>query len=329
MLAGFINAFSVVVLVTSGAATTGVATLSGVAFGYEKNGLSGLYYLLQIFAFMVGSTFGGVIAPARRMRIGLPYGIALMIEGALLASSTVLLRFDYVIAARLRLWLRSMVCSEAVCYRFPIALAMGLQNGLATYYSNAVIRLTHISGMCSDIGMILGEAMRRREWIPDLWKVRLETFFLYFFKKNVSSKCIYRFLVLFSLEALLEGEMVIGSLLVCITDSFRSRLLSFEPMFLAIPAGILFCTGLIMSIGLFVFIKTSLAEEKDLHIRKCLQGFLAFCLTKKEEILFPSPPPLDEDDAEYYSSEDMVRETKGRCMALTSCLGRLWKRLIT
>lgn len=124
LLAGFVNAFSVVNLAASTSATTGAITESGVAFGFEKDGLTGLYLVLQVLTFMFGSMLGGFIAPARRMRIGLPYGVALMVEGVFLAASTVLLRFNYAIAAR-----------------FPIAFAMGCQNGLSTYYSNAVIRL--------------------------------------------------------------------------------------------------------------------------------------------------------------------------------------------
>ena len=54
---------------------------------------------------------------------------------------------------------------------YALVFAMGLQNGLATYYSNAVIRLTHITGMISDIGMLLGEAVRRKEFTEDLWKL--------------------------------------------------------------------------------------------------------------------------------------------------------------
>jgi|JI10StandDraft_1071094.scaffolds.fasta_scaffold814340_2 hypothetical protein len=45
-------------------------------------------------------------------------------------------------------------------------------------------------------------------------------------------------------------------------------LLAFEPMFLAIPAGILFLSGFGMSVVLVLFIKQTLVEEKALHFRK-------------------------------------------------------------
>ena len=95
--------------------TTGVIARAGLEFGAFKNGLDGLFLVLQVFAFMLGSTLGGIIAPARKLHVSTPYGFALMIEGVFLATGTVLLRFGYIVPAR-----------------YPVAFAMGLQNGLGT-----------------------------------------------------------------------------------------------------------------------------------------------------------------------------------------------------
>ena len=40
------------------------------------------------------------------------------------------------------------------------ALACGLQNAMATTYSGAVVRTTHVSGMFTDLGIMLGHALR-------------------------------------------------------------------------------------------------------------------------------------------------------------------------
>jgi uncharacterized membrane protein YoaK (UPF0700 family) len=40
------------------------------------------------------------------------------------------------------------------------AMACGLQNAMATTYSGAVIRTTHLSGMFTDLGIGLGHALR-------------------------------------------------------------------------------------------------------------------------------------------------------------------------
>ncbi len=51
------------------------------------------------------------------------------------------------------------------------ATACGLQNGLATSYSGAVVRTTHMTGIVTDLGITLGHWLRRQpvEW----FRVRL------------------------------------------------------------------------------------------------------------------------------------------------------------
>ena len=61
----------------------------------------------------------------------------------------------------LLLWLavplfRHGLAAGAVC----AALACGLQNAMATTYSGAVVRTTHVSGMFTDLGIMLGHALR-------------------------------------------------------------------------------------------------------------------------------------------------------------------------
>ena len=51
------------------------------------------------------------------------------------------------------------------------AVAIGLQNAMATTYSGAIIRTSHVSGMFTDLGITLGHALRglpvarRRLWL--------------------------------------------------------------------------------------------------------------------------------------------------------------------
>jgi uncharacterized membrane protein YoaK (UPF0700 family) len=51
------------------------------------------------------------------------------------------------------------------------AMAAGLQNALATSYSGAVVRTTHMTGIVTDLGVHFGHALRGEpvEW----WRVRL------------------------------------------------------------------------------------------------------------------------------------------------------------
>jgi uncharacterized membrane protein YoaK (UPF0700 family) len=155
MIAGYVNAMSIH-FGGPVSGVTGVTTNVGLAWGEQRNGVAGLLLLLQVFCFLLGSALGGFIAPSRRMRMEVPYGFALIVESVFLAAGTVLLWAGYSLEAR-----------------FPLSFGMGLQNGLATYYSNAVMRLTHITGMVSDIGMLLGESLRRHQVTADLWKLRV------------------------------------------------------------------------------------------------------------------------------------------------------------
>jgi uncharacterized membrane protein YoaK (UPF0700 family) len=45
--------------------------------------------------------------------------------------------------------------------RFVAASACGLQNGMATSYSSAVIRTTHVTGIATDIGLLMGRMTKR------------------------------------------------------------------------------------------------------------------------------------------------------------------------
>ncbi len=50
--------------------------------------------------------------------------------------------------------------SSYVGAQYAAACACGLQNGMATRFSGAVVRTTHMSGIVTDIGLLLGNWMR-------------------------------------------------------------------------------------------------------------------------------------------------------------------------
>lgn len=93
-------------------------------------------------AFVAGAALGGLIVQDSTLRLGRRYGVALAIEAVLLALAVPL--FQRGLAA------------GAVC----AALACGLQNAMATTYSGAIVRTTHVSGMFTDLGIMLGHALR-------------------------------------------------------------------------------------------------------------------------------------------------------------------------
>ena len=93
-------------------------------------------------AFVAGAALGGLIVQDSTLRLGRRYGVALSIEALLLLLAVPL--FEHRFAA------------GAVC----AALACGLQNAMATTFSGAVVRTTHVSGMFTDLGIMLGHALR-------------------------------------------------------------------------------------------------------------------------------------------------------------------------
>ena len=98
--------------------------------------------LLVLAFFLMGCVLSGIIVRHNTLQLGRRYGVALSCESTLLFSATYFLRHD----------------SNQGDYL--AAMACGLQNAMATSYSGAVIRTTHITGLITDLGIALGLALR-------------------------------------------------------------------------------------------------------------------------------------------------------------------------
>lgn len=105
-------------------------------------------------AMLVGWFFAGAVlsgAVIRRPELsarGRRYGVAMGLEAGLLAAGAIL-------RAQGAAW-------GDDC----LAMAAGLQNALATSYSGAVIRTTHMTGLVTDLGILVGHLLRGHapEW---------------------------------------------------------------------------------------------------------------------------------------------------------------------
>ena len=98
--------------------------------------------LAMIAAFVGGATLGGLVIQDSTLRLGRRYGVALSVEALLLAASVPLFRAGHLGGPLLA------------------AVAIGLQNAMATTYSGALVRTSHVSGMFTDLGLMLGHALR-------------------------------------------------------------------------------------------------------------------------------------------------------------------------
>lgn len=120
---------------------TGATTLLGGALARGDTHAS-VHLGAVMLAFLLGAALSGLIVQDSTLRLGRRYGVALL--------ATSLLLF---IAIR-QFHLHSL--SGAVL----AAMACGLSNAMATTFSGAVIRTSHLSGMFTDLGIALGHALR-------------------------------------------------------------------------------------------------------------------------------------------------------------------------
>jgi len=97
---------------------------------------------LAIAAFVLGTMLSGMIVQQSTLQLGRRYGVALVLESALLFAAVPLL--DASNSAGLYL----------------ASVGMGLQNGMVSAYSGAVIRTTHVTGIFTDLGIYLGHLLR-------------------------------------------------------------------------------------------------------------------------------------------------------------------------
>lgn len=120
---------------------TGNTSLLGAALvGGDTRGVVQLGAMIAAFVF--GSMLSGLIVQDSTLRLGRRYGVALSIESLMLLAAIPLFRQQH---------LAGPVLAAAAC---------GLQNAMATTYSGALVRTSHLSGMFTDVGIMLGHALR-------------------------------------------------------------------------------------------------------------------------------------------------------------------------
>jgi uncharacterized membrane protein YoaK (UPF0700 family) len=131
---------------------TGTTSLLGIAL--ERGAFVEVAHLGGVLlAFFFGAALSGFIIQRQTLKLGRRYGVALALEGLLLAVAALCMRHELPAGA----YLASLAC--------------GLQNAMATTYSGAILRTTHVTGLVTDLGSALGHALRGLE--VDLPRVRL------------------------------------------------------------------------------------------------------------------------------------------------------------
>ncbi|BED88240.1 MULTISPECIES: YoaK family protein [unclassified Pseudoalteromonas] len=119
---------------------SGSVTLLGIKLMSSTS--AALLLISIIVSFMLGSALSGFLLTGGSLKLGRHYDTLLFIEGLLLLLSAYLLDQSYVYGITL---------ASAAC---------GLQNALATNYSGAVVRTTHLTGIFTDLGLMIGKALK-------------------------------------------------------------------------------------------------------------------------------------------------------------------------
>lgn len=106
-----------------------------------------------IGSFFIGALISAMILRHTGLRLGRRYGAVLVTQSVILVGAFLALNAGH-------LW-----------GEYLAAGACGLQNAMATSYSGAVIRSTHMTGIVTDLAIALGQRLRGQD--VDKYRVRL------------------------------------------------------------------------------------------------------------------------------------------------------------
>jgi len=142
LLAGFVNAIGLLSFEHQSVShLSGTATVLGTSF--LNSSVQNIMHLVGVLlSFLLGSMLSGFLLHGSALKLGRHYDTALFLEAILLSVS---------------LWLLSL---GSFYGHFFASAACGLQNALATTYSGAIIRTTHVTGIFTDLGIMLGQFIR-------------------------------------------------------------------------------------------------------------------------------------------------------------------------
>jgi uncharacterized membrane protein YoaK (UPF0700 family) len=149
-MAGFINSVVLGFFRTPVSHMTGAVSYLGIDLAEGKIA-DATASLAIILGFLLGGVLAGTLVGARKLLPGRRYGAALLGEAALLTAAVWLISHNH----RLGLPLVAMAC--------------GVQNAMTSSYCGLMIRSTHVTGVVTDIGVMLGHWVRHRR--VEKWKL--------------------------------------------------------------------------------------------------------------------------------------------------------------
>ncbi|WP_077340891.1 YoaK family protein [Pseudocolwellia agarivorans] len=136
---------------------SGTVTLVGTTWVNGSTHAS-LQLLGILISFLLGASLSGFIVHSSTLKIGRNYDVCLVAESILIFIAYFLLT------------------NHSFYGLFAATAACGVQNALATSYSGAIIRSTHLTGIFTDLGLMLGSALKGKPF--DKGKAKLFIFII-------------------------------------------------------------------------------------------------------------------------------------------------------
>ena len=128
-----------------------------------------------VAGFLGGAVVSGAVIGSNSLRPSREYGWILGLEAASLVACVVFFNID------------------ASSGLFFAAFACGLQNAMASTYLGLIIRTTHMTGIITDLGILIGHAVRHRR--IKRWKIFFLSLVLFgFFAGGVAAFVAFRYL---------------------------------------------------------------------------------------------------------------------------------------
>ncbi|WP_162047802.1 YoaK family protein [Vibrio taketomensis] len=155
LLAGIVNAIGLLGFQHQAVShISGTVTLLGTSI--ESLDGTSFHLLMIVVSFLLGAALAGVFFHSTALKLGRRYGVALCIEAGFLFLAYLLLE------------------QNITTGQYFASAACGLQNAMITTFSGAVVRTTHMTGIITDLGLMIGARLRGEHF--DFRKAKLFLF---------------------------------------------------------------------------------------------------------------------------------------------------------
>lgn len=177
---GLVNAITFISLFQRpvGYVTGNIALAASAAT--ELNTTQFIDLIAAIMFFLLGSILSGMIIPHNSFDRNSKYNLAIILETCFIFFGMLGLLLDITSA------------------KYLLAIALGVQNALTTYYGRSIIRTTHMTGTMTDLGILIGHRLKGHK--VQSWRFKIYLFLILgFFIGSICGILSFKLLGFYSL----------------------------------------------------------------------------------------------------------------------------------